>query len=1018
MVNDAIVVVIDYRFLDGKLQRFLKDSVSEKNCSKAIPLAKFLLLCCDSSVIDTNEMTQLFDVVFSSISKAQSNPYHPISSCWQAIELLRALFYELYSIVPSDEVADNIVITLTKGLHEVLYGLMQCLQRTINQDNESVSFQGYRVCFELLDEVRSLWLMQRFPTDISRRYLALINKLVDLALRDLSGEALAKPTTTKVWLRLVISEKLIAWVLACADIPGLALAEEQRSRVFESVRSWNLANDLRYPNSNVAYSDAESLLKQDDWRVLVQGHVAVQWECVTEAVKEKPHPVYMKVSSTNSMCTLSGNTINDVVDVCVEALSLVSGQAFLPCLTALQLFLPQLITNGDESSSSRLLKTAWSVLMEIRTRFSAQFFPALDIVVRIVFATELLTLPEEHPLTFHVQKYWKSLLKIAHDQSGLVSVAVRHICEVFSGVSTPTLSNVRLWSLQVNLEVFADVCVFGPVHKKDLRLLFDTAAYIKSMGPQCGAVCLTKRKEFECETACVRVDVLAFLLSLEAREGRRAAPVFIGLIEALLERNRVLSEAKTSRFLNSENHRQKQRLWQTILVLVSCIGDDDAFFAAEFAPRVFEELQSDNQTSVRFLMEWTLVRVLSKHAGSMHLLSQQFENISRKRLGYVSSLISIAVHVLLTLEEDSKDQMDYLFRLLPVILPCAFLNHSQIRAYLLDALRLISDVFSGDVWTRATERFPVVKSCLGFADCVFEGEKEKCRLLKDRSLFSLHPVRDFSIEAIFETVPSMAGVVEEEVIPPAVFQTEGSLPWTETKVVPLYRRIADTENEKESIPCGPTLESNAAGQSLVAKNPSGSPFVPAVSDVQKKITPWQVSAPPQEDLDAFDQLQQRPVQRRVGNLLVVASLIDRAPNLGGLCRTCEIFGASKLVLGSKHVVSETGFQSVSVSSEKWMEVEEVKVNDLVGYLSGMRKEGYTIVGVEQTAQSKKLTDFQFPCSTVLVLGNEKTGIPVELIQLLDECVEIPQHGIIRSLNVHVSGALFIWEYSRQHLNDN
>ena len=81
MVNDAIVVVIDYRFLDGKLRRFLKDSVSEKNCSKAIPLAKFLLLCCDSSVIDTNEMTQLFDVVFSSISKAQSNPYHPISSC-------------------------------------------------------------------------------------------------------------------------------------------------------------------------------------------------------------------------------------------------------------------------------------------------------------------------------------------------------------------------------------------------------------------------------------------------------------------------------------------------------------------------------------------------------------------------------------------------------------------------------------------------------------------------------------------------------------------------------------------------------------------------------------------------------------------------------------------------------------------------------------------------------------------------------------------------------------------------
>lgn len=46
--------------------------------------------------------------------------------------------------------------------------------------------------------------------------------------------------------------------------------------------------------------------------------------------------------------------------------------------------------------------------------------------------------------------------------------------------------------------------------------------------------------------------------------------------------------------------------------------------------------------------------------------------------------------------------------------------------------------------------------------------------------------------------------------------------------------------------------------------------------------------------------------------------------------------------------------------------------------------------------------------------NEKEGIPVDLIQMLDVCVEIPQTGVIRSLNVHVSGAILIWEYARQH----
>jgi tRNA G18 (ribose-2'-O)-methylase SpoU len=48
---------------------------------------------------------------------------------------------------------------------------------------------------------------------------------------------------------------------------------------------------------------------------------------------------------------------------------------------------------------------------------------------------------------------------------------------------------------------------------------------------------------------------------------------------------------------------------------------------------------------------------------------------------------------------------------------------------------------------------------------------------------------------------------------------------------------------------------------------------------------------------------------------------------------------------------------------------------------------------------------------LLVLGREKEGIPVNLIQVLDACMEILQLGVIRSLNV--SGAIAVWEYTRQ-----
>jgi len=50
---------------------------------------------------------------------------------------------------------------------------------------------------------------------------------------------------------------------------------------------------------------------------------------------------------------------------------------------------------------------------------------------------------------------------------------------------------------------------------------------------------------------------------------------------------------------------------------------------------------------------------------------------------------------------------------------------------------------------------------------------------------------------------------------------------------------------------------------------------------------------------------------------------------------------------------------------------------------------------------------------VHVYRNEKAGIPVEFLQVLDACVEIPQCGLIRSLNVHVTGAVCVWEYHKQ-----
>lgn len=103
-------------------------------------------------------------------------------------------------------------------------------------------------------------------------------------------------------------------------------------------------------------------------------------------------------------------------------------------------------------------------------------------------------------------------------------------------------------------------------------------------------------------------------------------------------------------------------------------------------------------------------------------------------------------------------------------------------------------------------------------------------------------------------------------------------------------------------------------------------------------------------------------------LVVVASLIDRAPNLGGLNRTCEVFGVKEYVLNNFQLTKNKEYQSLSMSSENWTQITEIKFDNLCSYLMLMKSRGYRITGAEQTVNSTKLDSYKFEKQTVLLLG--------------------------------------------------
>lgn len=62
-------------------------------------------------------------------------------------------------------------------------------------------------------------------------------------------------------------------------------------------------------------------------------------------------------------------------------------------------------------------------------------------------------------------------------------------------------------------------------------------------------------------------------------------------------------------------------------------------------------------------------------------------------------------------------------------------------------------------------------------------------------------------------------------------------------------------------------------------------------------------------------------------------------------------------------------------------MEECPPERLAEYLQEMKVKGYTLVGLEQTMSSKMLGQVELPKKMVLVLGEEKEGIPPHIIQV-------------------------------------
>ncbi len=143
-------------------------------------------------------------------------------------------------------------------------------------------------------------------------------------------------------------------------------------------------------------------------------------------------------------------------------------------------------------------------------------------------------------------------------------------------------------------------------------------------------------------------------------------------------------------------------------------------------------------------------------------------------------------------------------------------------------------------------------------------------------------------------------------------------------------------------------------------------------------------------------------------LVVVCAPLRSNINLSRIARAASCCGVERIVC-TGHAkldkrIARDGAETLQIDVHR----------TLPPVLAQMRSDGYRLVGLEQTTDSSDLHQYNFERKTALVIGNERTGLTPELLQMLDDVVEIPVWGMPFSYNVATATAMTLYEYCRQY----
>lgn len=132
--------------------------------------------------------------------------------------------------------------------------------------------------------------------------------------------------------------------------------------------------------------------------------------------------------------------------------------------------------------------------------------------------------------------------------------------------------------------------------------------------------------------------------------------------------------------------------------------------------------------------------------------------------------------------------------------------------------------------------------------------------------------------------------------------------------------------------------------------------------------------------------------------------ITKEHNVGSLVRTAHAVAASEVIL-----VGERGWNTYAAcTAEDFTPI--VYLPDAGALLEHLSRQSWSLVAVELDPRSVGLFDAVYPERPCFLLGAERGGVPQDLLDAAEMVVQIPQWGLVPSLNLAVAGSIVAYDH--------